>query len=53
MSQLLEKLRRAADVFADPKVENEVSDDNGVKAKEKVVQNVESIFTKPYRAAGK
>ena len=27
MSQLLEKLRRAAEVFADPKVENEVSED--------------------------
>ena len=27
MSQLLEKIRRAAEVFADPKVENEVSDD--------------------------
>ena len=42
MSQLLEKLRRAADVFADPKVENEMLDDEkGVKAKEKVVQKVE------------
>ena len=28
MSQLLKKLRRAAEVFADPKVANEVSDDN-------------------------
>ena len=37
MSQRLEKLRRAAEVFADPKAEDEVSDDeNGVKAKEKV-----------------
>ena len=44
MSQLFEKLRRAAEVFADPKVENEVSDDEkGVKAKEMVVQKVESI----------
>ena len=33
MSQLLEKLRRADEVFADPNVENEVSDDKGVKAK--------------------
>ena len=54
MSQLLEKLRRAAEVFADPKAENEESDDKkGVKAKEKAVQNVESIFKKPHRAAGK
>ena len=38
MSQLLEKLRRAAEVFADPIIEEEGSDDeNGVKAKEKVV----------------
>ena len=37
-------MRRAAEVFADPKVENEVSDDKMVKAKEKVAQNVESIF---------
>ena len=29
MSQLLWKLRRAAEVFADPKVENEVSNDKG------------------------
>ena len=44
MSQLLEKLRRAAEVFAYPKVENEVSyDEKGVKAKEMVVQKVESI----------
>ena len=51
MSQLLEKLRRAAEVFADPKAEKEVSDDEkGVKAKEKVVQKVESIFKKPHRA---
>ena len=28
MSQLLEKLRRAAEVFADPKAEEEVSDDD-------------------------
>ena len=50
MSQLLEKLRRAAEVFADPSVENEVSDDEkGVKAK----QNFESIFKKSHRAAGK
>ena len=35
MSQLLEKLRRAAEVFADTKVENELSEDEkGVKAKE-------------------
>ena len=40
MSQLLEILRRASDVFADPKVENEVSDDKGVKATEKVLQMV-------------
>ena len=54
MSQPLEKLRRAAEVFADPKSEKEVSDDErGVKAKEKVVQKVESIFKKPHRAAGK
>ena len=54
MSQLLEKLRRAAEVFADPKAENEDSDDEkGVKAKEKVVQKVESIFKKPNMAAGK
>ena len=46
------KLRRAAEVFADPKVENEVSDDKGVKAKEKVAQKVESIFKKPHRTAG-
>ena len=50
MSQLLEKLRRAAEVFADPKVENEVSDDKVVKAKEKVTKKVESIFKKPHRA---
>ena len=54
MSQLLEKLRRAAEVFAHRKAEDEVSDDEkGVKAKEKVVRNVESIFKKPHRAAGK
>ena len=54
MSQLLEKLRRAAEVFADPKVENELSEDEkGVKAKERVVRKVESIFKKPHRAAGK
>ena len=53
MSQLLVKLRRAAEVFADPKLENEVSYEKGVKAKEKVVQKVESIFKKPHRAAGK
>ena len=52
MSQLLEKLRRAAEVFADPKAEDEVLDDvKGVKAKEKVVRKVESIFKKPHRAA--
>ena len=34
MSQLLEKLSRAAEVFADPKVEDELSnDEKGVKAK--------------------
>ena len=54
MSRLLEKLRRAAEVFADPKVENELSEDErGVKAKERVVRKVESIFKKPHRAAGK
>ena len=54
MSQLLEKLRRAAEVFADPKAEHEESEDEkGVKAKENVVQKVESIFKKPHRAAGK
>ena len=53
MSRLLEKLRRAAGVFADPKVENEVSDDQVVKAKKAVTQKVESIFKKPHRAAGK
>ena len=53
MSRLLEKLRRAAEVFADPKVENEVSDDKGVKAKEMVRQKVESIFKKPHRTAKK
>ena len=54
MSQLLEKLGRAAEVCADPKAEDEVPDDeNGVKSKEKVVRKVESIFKKPHRAAGK
>ena len=54
MSQLLEKLRRAAEVFADPKAKDDVSDEEkGVKAKEKVVRKVESIFKKPHRAAGK
>ena len=54
MSQLLEKLRLAAEVFSDPKAEDEVSDDEkGVKAKENVVRKVESIFKKPHRAAGK
>ena len=54
MSKLLEKLRRAAEVFADPKVENELSEDEkGMKAKERVVRKVESIFKKPHRAAGK
>ena len=54
MSQLLEKLMRAAEVVADPKVEKEVSDDErGVKAKENVVQKVESIFKKLNMAAGK
>ena len=44
MSQLLEKLRRAAEVFAEPKVENKLSEDeNGVKAKERVVRKVESF----------
>ena len=38
MSQLLEKLRRAAEVFADPKAEEEASDDDKVvKAKKKAV----------------
>ena len=41
-------------MFADPKAENEESEDkNGVKAKEMVVEKVESIFKKPHRAAGK
>ena len=41
-------------MFADPKVENELSkDEKGVKAKERVVRKVESIFKKPHRAAGK
>ena len=41
-------------MFADPKAENEVSEDEkGVKDKERVVQKVESIFMKPHRAAGK
>ena len=54
MSKLLEKLRRAAEVFADPKVENELSEDEkGAKAKERVVRKVESIFKKPHRVAGK
>ena len=54
MSQLLEKLRRAAVVFADPKFENELSEDEkGVKAKEIVVRKVESTFKKPHMAAGK
>ena len=53
MSRLLEKLRRAAEVFAYLKVEKEVNDDKGVKAKEAVTQKVESIFKKPHRAAGK
>ena len=53
ISQLLEKLRREAEGFADPKVEDEVSDDKRVKANEKVTRKVESIFKKPHRAAGK
>ena len=53
MSRLLEKLRRAAEVFADPNVENEANDDKVVKEKEAVTQKVESIFNKPHRAAGK
>ena len=54
MSRLMEKLRRAAEVFADPKVENELSEDEkGVKAKERVMRKVELIFKKPHRAAGK
>ena len=53
MSQLLGRLRSAAEVFTDPKVENEVSYDKVVKAKENVTQKVESIFKKPHRAAGK
>ena len=41
-------------MFADPKAENEVSEDEkGAKAKERVVRKVESIFKKPHRAAGK
>ena len=41
-------------MFADPKAEDKVSDDEKVvKAKENVVQKVESIFKKPHRAAGK
>ena len=54
MSKLLEKLRRAAEVFADPTVEDELAEDEkGVKAKERVVRKVESIFKKPHRVAGK
>ena len=53
MSQLLEKLRQAAEGFADPNVENEVSYYKWVKAKEKVTQKVESFFTTPHREAGK
>ena len=54
MSQLFEKLIRAAEVLADPKAEDDVSDDEkGVKVKKNVVQKVESIFKKPHRAAGK
>ena len=54
MSELLEKLRRSAEVFADPKAENEESEDEkGVKVKERVVRKVESIFKKPHMAAGK
>ena len=54
MSQLLEKLRRAAEVFADPKGEDEVcKDEKGVEAKERLVRKVESIFKKPHMAAGK
>ena len=53
MSQLLEKLRRAAEVFADPKVEDEESEnENGANAKEKVVQKVESILKKLHMTAG-
>ena len=33
--------------------EEESYDEKGVKAKEKVVQKVESIFKKPHRASGK
>ena len=41
-------------MFADPKAEDEESEDEkGVKAKERVVRKVESIFKKPHRAAGK
>ena len=40
MSQLLGRLRRAAEVFTDQNVENEVSDDKWVNAKEKVTQKV-------------
>ena len=41
-------------MFADPKAEDEMSDDEKwVNAKENVVQKVESIFNKPHRAAGK
>ena len=48
------KRRRAAEVFADPKVENELcEDEKSVKAKERVVRKVESIFKKPHKAAGK
>ena len=46
--------KTSSEVFADPKVENELSEDEkGVKAKERVVRKVESIFKKPHRAAGK
>ena len=45
-------MRRAAEVFADPKIKNEVSDDKGVKVNEKVAQKVDSNSKKPHRAAG-
>ena len=53
MPQLLGRLRKMAECFIDPKVENEVSDYKGVKAMKKVTQKLESIFKKWHRAAGK
>ena len=52
MGFLVGRLRNAAEVFTDPKVENNVSDDKGVNANENVTRKVESIFKKPHRAVG-